>query len=121
MSDSTGVPAVDAVVTWSVAGAAVVGLIAMVWRAVRGIARSLDHLLDDWNGQPGRPGVPARPGVVARIARIEDHQLAQGARLAAIEHELHPNSGSSLRDAVDRVERSVCPPPPEDCPLPSGR
>ncbi|MFD0496842.1 hypothetical protein [Streptomyces rhizosphaericus] len=25
-------------------------------------------------------------------------------QLAAVEHELHPNSGTSLRDAVDRVD-----------------
>jgi hypothetical protein len=119
VSDSTGIASVDHLVTWSVAVAAVVGLVAMVWRAARGIARRLDHLLDDWAGEPARPGVPARPGLVERIARIEDRQLQQGARLAAIEHELHPNSGSSLRDAVDRVERHVCPPPaPEEPSLP---
>ena len=118
MTESTGVPQVDQLVTWSLAVAAVVGLVAMIWRAVRGIARRLDHLLDDWAGEPARPGVPARPGLVERIARIEARQVVQGERLDRIEHELHPNSGSSLRDAVDRVERSVCPPPDAPAPLP---
>jgi hypothetical protein len=36
-------------------------------------------------------------------------------RLDRIEHELHPNSGVSLRDAVNRIEETVAAPaaPPE--------
>ncbi|MEU8035721.1 hypothetical protein [Streptosporangium sp. NPDC049078] len=50
-------------------------------------------ILDDWRGEPGRPGVPARPGVMAR--------------LEAIEAQLKPNGGHSTRDVVNRVEQSV--------------
>jgi hypothetical protein len=119
MSDSTGIAPVDLAVTWSVAAAAIVGLAAMIWRGARGIARKLDHILDDWAGEEARPGVPARPGIVERISRMEERQVLAGERLDRIEHELQPNSGSSLRDAVDRVERSVRPPAPEDSPLPA--
>lgn len=40
------------------------------WLGVR--LRSLDNLLDDWNGEPPRPGVPGRPGVMKRLGDIED-------------------------------------------------
>lgn len=79
----------------------------------------LNNLARDWNGEPARVGVPARPGVMERLANIDANLTAQGERLgtyaaiqgehtealAAIHHELHPNSGRSLRDALDRVER----------------
>lgn len=101
MSGETGVPAVDTVVVWCVAGTALAGILVMLWRLVRGVRQvvvRVDEFVDDWQGVPGRPGVPERPGVMARLGAIED-------RLGSVEHELHPNSGASLRDAVDRVDR----------------
>ncbi|GAQ61878.1 hypothetical protein [Streptomyces scabiei] len=101
MSSGTGVPAVDVLAIWAVAAVAIAGLITLVWRVWQGVRRvveRVDDLADDWNGTPERPGVPARPGVMARLHRIEE-------RVAAVEHELQPNSGHSLRDAVDRVDR----------------
>ncbi len=71
---STGVPVVDAAVGWSLGVAAVCALLAMVWRGMRAlvkIAKSIDHMADDWNGVPARPGVPGRPGLVARVAALE--------------------------------------------------
>ncbi|MFE5258225.1 hypothetical protein [Streptomyces coelicoflavus] len=100
MSD-TGVPAVDAVVVWCVAGTALAGILVMLWRLVRGVRQvvtRVDDFVDDWQGVPGRPGVPERPGVMARLDAIES-------RLSRVEHEMQPNSGHSLRDAVDRVDR----------------
>lgn len=111
--DSTGVPTVDMLVIWSVAAAAIAGALALAWRAVRfarRIAARVDDFVNDWNGVPGRPGVPERPGVMTRLGRIEG-------RLTGMEHELRPNSGRSLRDAVDRVDRrtrSLAPDPDSD-------
>ncbi|MFS0697817.1 hypothetical protein [Streptomyces nitrosporeus] len=90
----------DLVVVWCLAAAAIVAALGLLWRLTRGVRQivgRVDEFVDDWNGTPGRPGTPARPGVMARLAGIET-------RLGAVEHELHPNSGSSLRDAVDRVD-----------------
>lgn len=101
MSQGTGVPAVDVLVIWAVAAVAIAGLIALVWRTARAVRRVVDRvddLVEDWNGVPERPGVPARPGVMVRLSGIEQ-------RITSVEHELQPNSGRSLRDAVDRVDR----------------
>ena len=90
---ATGVVALDTLVIWSVAAAAVAAGLGLLWRLARTVGRvvgRLDEFVDDWNGTPDRPGVPGRPGVMTR--------------LDSIEHELHPNSGGSLRDAVDRVD-----------------
>ena len=100
MSDSTGIAGVDQLVVWSVAAAAIAGALALLWRLTRGARRVLarmDEFADDWAGTPGRPGVPGHDGVMARLGGIEE-------RLGAVEHELRPNSGSSMRDAIDRVD-----------------
>ncbi|MDT0306880.1 hypothetical protein RM780_07875 [Streptomyces sp. DSM 44917] len=85
------------------AGAAAAGaaVLAAAWRGVRAVARvvgRVDEVVDDWQGTPSRPGVEARPGVLERLAGIE-------ARVTRIEHEMKPNGGASLRDAVNRVDR----------------
>jgi hypothetical protein len=84
---------VDSVLEW--AGAIVLfgGAIAAIVTALRWInrhARRISEFLDDWAGEPARQGVDERPGVLAR--------------LKAIEQEVTPNGGKSLRDAVSRVE-----------------
>ena len=101
LSDSTGITAVDTAVIWSLAAVAIAGALALAWRVIRGVVRifrRLDDVADDWQGVPARPGVPEQPGVMARLDQIEG-------RVSRIEHELQPNSGQSLRDAVDRVDR----------------
>lgn len=91
------------IATSASAAAAVSGL---VWRTVvlplRRIAVRQEEFRSDWDGTSPRPGVPGRPGVMVRLAGIE-------ARVEQVEHELRPNSGGSLRDAVDRVEQAVQP------------
>lgn len=97
---TTGVDPVDALVLWCGAAVVISGGLALVWRATRSFRRiggKVEDFVDDWQGTGARPGVPARPGVMSRLGAIEE-------RLARVEHELHPNSGSSLRDAVDRVD-----------------
>ncbi|MGW0658951.1 hypothetical protein [Streptodolium elevatio] len=66
---------------------------------------------DDWHGTPGRPGRPEQPGVLERLAAIEQRQATTEANIEEIKHEPRPNSGSSLRDVVDRVEQAVTPGP----------
>ena len=62
-----------------------------LWKAVAPVFRAARDFLEDWKGEPDRPGVKGRAGVMAR--------------LGSIEHELHPNSGLSMRDAINRTEK----------------
>lgn len=61
-------------------------LVKVAWPFVR----KLNHFVDDVAGEVARPGTPARPGLMERVALIE--------------HEVKTNHGSSLKDAVRRVE-----------------
>ncbi|MEU1883442.1 hypothetical protein ABZ470_39565 [Streptosporangium sp. NPDC020072] len=88
----TGIGWVDVFVVIGIVG----GASALVWRGLRLAARKtrrLTHFLDDWQGEPARPGVEARPGIPERLQKIES--------------ELRRNSGTSLRDVVDRLERGL--------------
>jgi hypothetical protein len=80
-----------------------------VW--VGSTLRKLGRLADDLMGEPGRPGHPdPTPGLLDRVATIEGHVAPLrnrlddlDRRLAAVEAELQPNGGSTLRDAVNRI------------------
>lgn len=60
---------------------------------IRRLVLRVDDFMDDWGGESARPGVPRRPGVMERLDWIE--------------HQLKPNSGESLRDAVNRIETQL--------------
>ena len=68
-------------------------LAAWIGKPLRRLARQNDEFREDWYGTPARPGRDAVPGVPARLALIEK--------------ELKPNSGSTLRDAINRVEQRL--------------
>jgi len=42
-------------------------------RPVVGLIRQVREFLEDWRGEPDRPGVPGRRGVMERLERIEWH------------------------------------------------
>jgi hypothetical protein len=97
----------------------VVGVFA--WKNLKPPTRGLNHFLEDWNGEEERPGVAARPGMMVRMGNIEDSQKATethqtkadtffekyGPIIDKLDHEMHPNSGSSMADAVNRTERAL--------------
>ena len=70
----TGIPAVDVfVIAGVIAGG--LGLLGVIGKASRWMLRTIrrvQNFLDDWNGEPARPGVEARPGFPARLAALED-------------------------------------------------
>jgi hypothetical protein len=87
---------VSVVATDIVGIGAVLTALITIWFVGRGfhrVAGRIHDFLDDWNGERSRPGVPARAGVMQRLDNIE--------------HELHPNGSTSMRDAVDRIEHQV--------------
>ncbi|MFI0934558.1 hypothetical protein ACH4RG_22910 [Streptomyces sp. NPDC021019] len=93
---TVAMPEAETVLLWAGALAGLSGLVAVLWRFLRSVGRTwerVDQFMDDWYGQPDRPGVAARPGVMER--------------LGGIEQELYPDEGGSLRDAVDQVNRRM--------------
>lgn len=81
----------------AVATFALLGVIArLLWR----LGRGLGQMLEDWRGQPARPGVPAKPGVMERLAQVEEN-------LTDIRHEVKPNSGLSMRDDISRIHQAT--------------
>jgi ubiquinone biosynthesis protein UbiJ len=97
--------------------------------------RKIGRLADDLLGEPAHGGKPATPGLMERVATMEDHVAPLPSRLDAldravadlradvaenreevgdvrrrvsvVEAELKPNGGSTVRDAVDRIDAAV--------------
>lgn len=63
--------------------------------------------IDDVAGEPARPGTPARPGLMERMLTFESKQAQIKDKLDTVHHELFPNSGKSLRDQTNRIERLI--------------
>ncbi|WP_018559286.1 MULTISPECIES: hypothetical protein [unclassified Streptomyces] len=99
---------VDAILWWGALAAATAAICTVVWKVVRWavlLGRKVNFFIDDFYGEAARPGVPARPGLLERVSGVEE-------TLAGVVHELHPNDGGSLRDAVDQANRrlrQMCP------------
>lgn len=76
---------------WVFFAMAIVGVVSTIRKKVKPFFDKLHQFLEDWSGEAARPGVPARPGVMAR--------------LAAVEHELKPNGGSSFYDKLIKRDK----------------
>lgn len=79
------------------AGAAFAVGFRRTYNVIKPMIEPLRFIVEDWNGVPGRPGVEGRKGLMVRLADHDDV-------LAAIQHELTTNGGSSLRDAIRTIE-----------------
>jgi hypothetical protein len=93
----------DVLLYWAAGIVTVGGALALLWRMITaGIktGKKWDLFLEDWHGTEARPGRPAVPGIMQRMVDLEE-----GLRI--IRHEVFPNSGGSLRDAVDRLEKQA--------------
>ena len=89
---TTGVAWLDTVLIALAAAGAIVTPVVVIFRWAHPIAKQLTNFLEDWFGEPERPGVAAKPGVLLRLVKIE--------------RELKPNGGTSMRDAVNRMEKT---------------
>ncbi|MEU1852955.1 hypothetical protein ABZ499_27730 [Streptomyces sp. NPDC019990] len=114
-SVSTGNTAVDMVMLYGGAISLVAGLGTALWRVGRAgmhLFRRASQFFDDWYGEEPRPGVPARPGIMVRMAGMEE-------RVGQVWHEVFPNGGGSLRDAIDQANErlaTLCPADVDPCP-----
>lgn len=55
------------------------------------------HFLDDYFGEEERPGFKGRPGLQERLRFMEEE-------IACISFEMRPNHGTSIKDAIRRIE-----------------
>jgi hypothetical protein len=65
--------------------------IAPFFTKIRSMMDWLEKFRRDWEGEPGGPGRSPVPGVMERLNRLDG--------------ELSHNGGSSLKDAIDRIEK----------------
>jgi len=73
--------------------ASVFFVIAPSVRKIRSMMEWLEKFRRDWEGEPGGPGRDAVPGVMERLNRLDG--------------ELSTNGGSSMKDAIDRIEKRL--------------
>ncbi len=98
----------------------IVGLLAAVgaiWASIKWVRpalRAITNFLDDWNGEPERPGVPGRVGVLEQIADLRTDvdlakALARDAAESSADAAFHskPNHGSSSYDALMKQVRAT--------------
>ena len=91
----------DQIVLYWAAGVITFGTaLGMLWRLLKPVCVRLHALMDnwdtfmrDWAGEPASPGRSAVPGVMERLNRIDG--------------ELKRNGGSSMKDAINRVEKKL--------------
>jgi hypothetical protein len=88
--DPVGIALTIGALATGVAGVAYI--VRGVWRGSRAITRLADDLLGDPKA--------GKLGVVKRLDGIDR-------RLAAVEHQVNPNSGTSMHDKVNQIRESV--------------
>ena len=64
------------------------------------IVKRFIHFLDDYFGEEARPGFEGRPGMQERMRIIEEE-------LKCVSYEMRPNSGTSIKDAINRIEKRL--------------
>lgn len=80
--------------------AAALGAVVAGSRWARARWRRVSDFLDDWNGEPARPGVAARPGAIERLSAVE-------ASVHMIRSEVTPNHGGSMKDVIGRIDKQT--------------
>jgi hypothetical protein len=68
-------------------------LITPLVKRVNGLINAVESFVRDWSGTPAEPGRDRTPGVMERLNDIDG--------------QLKNNGGSSVKDAVDRIEIRV--------------
>jgi hypothetical protein len=89
------------VLEWIVLFGAAVGAIAYLANVFFKLFKTWFKFIEDWNGTEENPGIVDRLKIGdARFEKIE-HELG------VIKSELFSNGGSSMRDAINRIENNI--------------
>jgi hypothetical protein len=91
--DFTPVGAAATIVSIIVGGIAILGFLASVWMKLQKLINNVDTFMVDWTGSDERPGRDKVPGVMERLNKIDG--------------ELKHNGGSTMKDAVKRIETKL--------------
>jgi hypothetical protein len=70
-----------------------------IYKATK-LTKRFIHFLDDYFGEEARPGFDGRPGMQERLRFMEEE-------IACISFEMRPNHGTSIKDAVGRIEERL--------------
>ena len=87
-------------IMWSTAVITVGGAFAVLWKVLSPLVKKTKHLLEslsrftvDWFGEEASPGRDRVPGVMERLNNIDG--------------ELKHNGGSTMKDAIKRIEKKL--------------
>jgi hypothetical protein len=77
-----------------------IGVIGVGLHKATKLVKRFIHFLDDYFGEEARPGFDGRPGMQERLSYMESE-------ISCISYEMRPNSGSSIKDAINRIEKRL--------------
>lgn len=108
-------PNLDILPTWAGAIIVIGAVVAAATGIIKGARgayrmwRRVDRTIAEIVGEPADPehGRDRVPSMGERVGHIEERVAEVRERVAGVEHEMHPNHGESLRDAVNRIDACV--------------
>ena len=77
-----------------------IGVIGVGLHKTTKLVKRFIHFLDDYFGEEERPGFEGRPGMQERLKFMEEE-------IACISFEMRPNHGTSIKDAIARIENRL--------------
>jgi hypothetical protein len=77
-----------------------IGVIGVGLHKATKLVKRFIHFLDDYFGEEERPGFEGRPGIQERLGYLESE-------ISCISYEMRPNSGTSIKDAIARIEKRL--------------
>lgn len=77
-----------------------IGVIGVGVHKTTKLVKRFIHFLDDYFGEEERPGFDGRPGMQERLRNMEEE-------IACISFEMRPNHGTSIKDAIARIEKRL--------------
>lgn len=90
----------EVILSWAAAIIAIGGALGVLWKVItplyktfKRLTASLELFMRDWFGEEGDALHPKRPGMLERMS--------------VVEKELQHNGGSSIKDAVRRIEQKL--------------